>query len=306
MNISRMPRITNSHEYLAGYISGRMSELHAMLDTLQSETHSTELEMQHMRNQIMAIDASIRTQHRGIADRRVRPSLDIYNGIQQFALRELERRESHRGARPPESEAMRARRLRTDRDLDAYASDGRGPVPLENWTVVNPAPSRPIVSANDLRRALEDKRMGRFQWQPAGFDVSNEVQHRSQPQSPEPCESSAQMETDDRAGPSGVEEIENRQRRPQHERRVSTSSSEESRNERRSVNSARSRSSIQTYASSQQSRFRTAQWGIPLPPWGNQLPRRINRNDPGLIGSTEIYVQRPSVEGRERCPPRVI
>lgn len=103
-----------------------MSDLQVMLGMLASDTEFTEFEMQHMRQRIDLNDASVRSQHRDIDNVHLRPKLHIYERTLDLTVNELARRERNRGRRPPESEAMRARRLRTDDDLDAYASDGKG------------------------------------------------------------------------------------------------------------------------------------------------------------------------------------
>lgn len=302
-----MPRIKNTCEFLAGYIKGRMGELHAMLDTLASDTHLSELEMQHMRQRIDLLDASVRSQHRAIEDRRMRPPLNLYEGILSLALQELTRREQHRGQRPPESDAMRARRLRTDSDLDAYASDGKGEVPFENWTVVDPATNRTHVNADDLRRTLDDRRAGRnqCQWEPmVPANNALPIQNENGRIEAEPIAN--QMEVDEnQAGLSGLQRIEEPRRSPvrhRRERNNSSRSSSESPDDRRSINSAWSRSSINSYASSHQTSFTRPQLGIPLPPMLNELPYRIELTDQDLIGRTEIYIQRQSPENRNRCP----
>lgn len=135
-----MPKVTKTCEYLAGYITANMGELQAILDVSASPANLSETEMQNMRARIDLNDASVRQHHRDIEDRRLRPKLNMYERILELSIEELSRRERHRGRQLPESEAMRARRIRSDEDYAPYASDGQGPVLLEYWTLVNTAP----------------------------------------------------------------------------------------------------------------------------------------------------------------------
>lgn len=143
----------------------KQGELQQILSELSSVTRYSEVEILNMRARINSIDAAVRSQHKAIEDRRLQPNLAIYEQILELSLSELTRRENNRGHQPTESDAMRARRLRQD-SLDVYASDGRGEVPLESWTVVLPAPSPGPISANDLRLALNEREEGRFRYEP--------------------------------------------------------------------------------------------------------------------------------------------
>lgn len=162
-------------------MKAKIGDLQANLNILASQERLTELEMHHMRERIDLNDASIRQQHRAIDDRRLRPSLTMYEAILDLAIRKLKRREENKGNKPPESEAMRARRLRTDHDLDAYASDGKGPVPLEYWTTVSPAIDKAPMTANNLRKTLEQRRSGRPRptWGSAAGESSDEEEKRA-------------------------------------------------------------------------------------------------------------------------------
>lgn len=277
-----------------------------MLDTLASEVELTEREMRNMRGRIDAIDQSIHTQSREIYNPLLRPKMRQYQAILDLAIRELERRESHRGRRPPESESMRARRLRSNDDLSGYSSDHRGPVPLERWTTIEreavPAP----VDAVDLRQRLKDRKLGIGQWsyRPA-------IDHISPPRSPSPPPHSVggmqsvciAMGDEDRneAGPSGLQQIVPRRRTPSPSS-MSTDSDDASTGGRpsrpASPQSFRSRSSLASYQSAQMQRQLRPRYDVPLPPIRDQNPRRLDRNDSSLIGISEIYVRRPA----RRCP----
>lgn len=107
---------------------------------------------------------------------------------------------------PPESDDMRARRLRSNDDYDAYASDGNGPVPLEHWTVLTSVPRRLPVSAADLRRALDDRRAGRDQrsdWIPLA-DRHENVDREPDRQLQSAVTRRPPSNVGDGAGPSGV------------------------------------------------------------------------------------------------------
>lgn len=179
----------NSGEFLAGFITSQQTVLQRTLNVLASEEQLTEGEMRRMREDVDLIDASVRRHHRDIHQVRLRPKLTLFERLLDLTLTELTRRERHRGRPVPESEAMRARRLRRDADLDAYASDGQGEVPLESWSLVNPAPQPAPRDAEDLRQILTDRREGRERntwWSPqrtneqSGNEQSRNEQSRNE------------------------------------------------------------------------------------------------------------------------------
>lgn len=131
-----MPRLACSDEFLAGRLAGLISELQRNLDLLTSSRRMSKDELSNMRYLINNLDANWEGQCKDIGDRRWKPKEAIYKSIRDLTIAEIERRERHSGEKPPESEAMRARRLRQHDNLDGYASDGKGPVPLEYWTAV--------------------------------------------------------------------------------------------------------------------------------------------------------------------------
>lgn len=318
-----MPKLVNSPQFLIGVIFTKMQELQVILDTLASEVQLSENEMRNMRRRIDAVDQSIHTQSRAISDPVLRPKMRQYQSILTLTLRELERREQHRGNRPPESEAMRARRLRLDEDLSGYSSDHRGPVPLENWTTVeNPLGPTPIDAA-DLRRRLENRKLGGDQWQyrPA-------IDHQPRPNSPQPSSSGIMSvcvrvngdRNRDEPGPSGLQRVVTRRRTPSPSN-MSTSSDDASTGSRRtrelsphsfrSHNSARSRSSVSSYQSGRMERQTRPRHDIPLPPIRDRNPQELDQHNPDLIGMSEIYIRKPARGcpycGEDhrmyRCPP---
>lgn len=293
--------MTSSCEYLAGIIAGKMSELQSILNMLASINRFSEAEMHNMRERIDLIDASVRCQHRAIHDRRLQPKLNFYEQLLELTLAELSRRENHRGYQPPESDAMRARRLRSNADLDHYASDGRGEVPLEYWTTVEPAPGRVPTDANDLRQRLTNRREGRgwTEWDPTpSVEYRNHVAERHTGMA-----RVSDRNNEEQAGPSGLQQMEST--RSPAPRRTSSDDSSDSTGSQRTRNlshmSARSRSSIRSYQSSRQQQFSRPQYGIALPPMLDELPCQLDRNDTSLVGRSEIYVQRPR-EIHRRCP----
>lgn len=277
-----------------------------MLDTLASEVELTEREMGNMRQRMDAIDQSIHSQSREIYNPLLRPKMRQYQAILDLAIHELERRERFRGRRPPESEPMRSRRLRSDEDLCGYSSDHRGPVPLENWTTVERAPAPAPVDAVDLRQRLKDRKLGNDQWsyRPA-------VDHVPPRRSPSPpLQSACSMRSvcvsmndkcQDGAGPSGLQQIEPRRRAPSPSS-MSTDSDDASTgghpSRPASPLSYRSRSSVASYQSERMQRQLRPRYDVPLPPIRDHNPRQLDRNDPGLIGVSEIYVRRPA----RQCP----
>lgn len=227
----------NTGEYLAGFITAKQGELQGILDTLASDAVFSESEMQHMREKIDLIDATVRSQHRDIQDRRLRQRLTIYEQIMDLTVSELARREQNRGRRPPESE---------------------GP-----------------MSADDLRRALTERREGRYRNEFWGNPIppSGRQIIRTTPRLPSP----STMDTDDSSSSTGG-------RRTRHTSPTST----------------RSRSSIASYVSTRQTSFDRPQRGVALPPILDQIPYLIDRRDRDLIGRSEFYIQKPDRHGR--CP----
>lgn len=301
-----MPRLTKSDQFLAGFITARQSDLQEMLNELASPKFLTENEMHNMRGRIDQIDANVRRQHRDIESPRLRPKLTFYEQVLELALSELTRRERHRGHLPPESDAMRARRLRSNQDLDPYASDGQGEVPLECWTCVNPAPRPAPSNVRDLRERLNDRREGREKvwWsreQPTSSEQSRyDRQHLERQVQCPPETSRPSGGGSDGAGPSGLQRVNSAVRSPSP-RRMETDDSSVSAMSRSirdiSPTSARSRSSIASYVSVQQTAFSEPQTGVPLPPRRDSLPCELNRTDRDLIGRSEIYVRSQVSDG---------
>lgn len=87
-----MPRFSHTDEFLAGYISGKLGELQAMLDVLASPAEMSESKMQNMRRRIDLVDAAVRQQHREIGNPCLRRKLRMYEAVLNLALNELERR----------------------------------------------------------------------------------------------------------------------------------------------------------------------------------------------------------------------
>lgn len=283
-----MPRVANTAQFLAGIITAKMGELQAILDILASPEELTESEMRRMRDRINLIDSSVRQHHRDINIPQLRPKMTFYNRLLELTVTEMERRERHHGRMAPESEAMRARRLRNDEDYEPYASDGTGPVPLEYWGAVSPAPPRVPISANDLRRALENRRTGREQrnnWSPPNDNRDRGRQN--------------ELESDE-PGPSGIQRVQNVSSPSKMDTDDSSASTGGHRTRENSPASARSRSSLGSYVSSRQSTFSRPVSGVPLPPVLEQIPFKITRGDRDLIDRSEIYVRR--TRGNPNCP----
>lgn len=307
-----MPNITQSPEFLAGYILAKMSDLQAILDILASEAPLTESEMRHIRQRIDLIDEAVRRQSGAIHDRRLRPKLTIYENILGLSLRELERRERHRGCRPPESDAMRARRLRVNDDLDGYSSDRRGPTPLEYYTVVSNPPGPVPISAQDLRHALDNRRANpnQHQWPQEAIVEPVEPPHQEEPAGPNQLRSVVVRRDEEEAGPSGMQRMEVMARSPSPDQ-LSTDSdsastgggrarevSPKSYRSRSSIASLGGRSSVSSYVSAYMMPHTRPRHDVPLPPIRDRNPERLERHDPDLIGRAEIYIRRPG----QGCP----
>lgn len=279
-----MPRFMSSEQYLAGYISAKMDVLQVSLNRLASHATFTRTELENMREIINMNDASIRSQHRSIFDMRLRPSLTIYENVLELTLTELARREENRGRPVPESDAMRARRLRSS-DLDAYASDGRGEVPLERWSVINPSLSYHPESAADLRRVLENRRQGR------------EAPEYPNACSQEACSSAQSMMQ--RTSEDWHDEL--------RQRAMAKMEMEQDEDERpnrelspMSVRSCSSVSSFASYVSSKQTEFSSPVSGVSYPPMEDELSTPIDPDDPDLIGRSEFYTRRATAD--TSCP----
>lgn len=265
-----------------------------------------------MLDRINIVDAAVRQQHREIHDPVLRPKLTQFDKLLELAVHELTRREKNRGKMPLESEAMKARRLRTDADYAAYASDDNKPVPLEYWSTVTTIPRRVPISADDLRHALAQRKAGRSdvpEWTPTRQLIDDD-DYENRPQTgvirrrPPVSNLRAQSEnTEDGGGPSGIQTIRSTITRPSPSH-MDTDSDSASTGERpsrdASPRSYRSRSSIGSYISLQQPIAATVQRNIPLPPMLSECPVNLDRRDSQLIGRSEFYVRR-AARGRG-CP----
>lgn len=290
-----MPRIVNDDHWLGGFITAMMDELQRMLNRLASPTTFSRDEIINMRETINSNDATVRAQHRAMNDMRLRPKMNMYEAVLNLAMTELGRREENRGKPVSESPAMAARRLRQP-DLDMYASDGRHEVPLEYWTTVKSVPALQPGSVTDLRQIIDNRRNNRDSgdFRPVGAPLRerNEITDNWD---------------DPIAGPSSSAAV---QRRHETIRAIAVgrldeerASSARSRSERDvSPMSAASRGSRMSYTSSAQSVCSGPLKNVAYPPMADWCPIPLSRDDPNLIGRSEIYV-RPSQRTQiETCP----
>lgn len=291
----QMPKFTSSSQWMAGHISAKINELQRMLNLLGSDSVMSRAEIINMRGVINGNDRSLRSQHQSIDDIRLRPSLVMYEQILNLAIVELGRREDNKGHPVPESEAMRARRLRQP-NLDTYASDGNRETPLECWTVPTSAPPVTAGSATDLRDVIEDRRNKREEcvFRPIGEPSPERTEITDKWNEPKPGPSSAT-----------VRERHEKIRKIAHEQleRETTGSvkSYRSRSTRDgSPVSVSSHSSRVSYVSRAQSAFSEPIRGVAYPPMADWCPYPIQADDAGLIGRSEIYV-RP-LTGNQQCP----
>lgn len=312
-----MPRLRASAHFRAGFISARMADLWSILDQLRSAASISPTEMQSIRERIASIDVNVRMHHRDIDDPLVRPKLREYDELLEMTFGYLARREANDGRQVPETEAMRAARLRKD-DLDMYASDGTHEIPIERMSVVTVTPRFRPISAADLRAKLDRQRAGETLWgyEPQDSQApgnagreSNLPRSRNEPQREAPARRLVPI-GDANANQSlygGVRfrwsydrdqsEARGRSRSRQQQCNQTSQSHDSS-----TSSSTYSRSSLShaSYESSRQEVFSRPRNRVTFPPMGTELPHEIRRDDPNIVGMSELYVHHPT--GDRSCP----
>lgn len=298
---------------MVGYISAKMDDLNILLNELESPTPFSRYEMQHMRDRIASIDAAVRAQHKEIESPLVRPKLTQYETMWRIAIDYLSRREDRDGRPVEEHEARRAARWRSA-DMELYASDRRGPVPLEEY--------RP-ADANDLRhilpersqgggwRALDEPTTSRGQRRPRHgepilertLDRANELRYerRRHESVQQPLYGGAENQrpyvskrTQNRSDVDSMERPAVRRRSFSELSTTSESSIETPPpSSVRSAISGGSSVSRVSYASSAQRVGSRPMNQVAFPPVRNELPYPIRADDPSLIGVTEIFTHPP-------------
>lgn len=318
-----MPRLVTDQSFLVGFIASKMDDLSVMLNELESTVTFTARELQRMRDQLAARDAAIRQQHRAISDPLVRPKLTQYETMWRIALDYLKRREENDGRPVEESEARRAARLRSP-DLEAYASDGDGPVPLEVMTVTTMVNDFRPVDADDLRQILTSRRAGGTL---RDLDASTTADGRPRLRRDEPVPERPLRSRDgtppgatDRplyGGAGTSREVDDRPLYGGGEDRPKRGRDQLSRTDSLERPVARVRTysgstmsltgstiSRASYASSYQQIADRPVDRVAFPPVQDELPYPISANDTGLLGLSEIYTHPPDevVAGVRPCP----
>lgn len=180
----------------------------------------------------------------------------------------------------------------TKSEREYYASDNEEEMPLEHLSTIFTTPSyRPIkfrlgersgsndgasTSAQaDLRHRIRSARP------PAGFGATYREHRRRDDSSPETSLASKSTESSCTSGSS-----QNKENRSQKNASARPA--------------PRSESSQYSYASQPQERFARPVRDRPYPPFGLAPPTPLVRKDPKLIGSSEVYVRRPT--NPDLCP----
>lgn len=160
-----------------------------------------------------------------------------------------------------------------DDSLSIYASDNDEPFPLSRMSVLNPSST----------------------FQPVQFEA---------PASPEePVAGPSHQEEDAeerRLRRIAREQVEARRREEQRSsqfvkgRASEPPRSERSRSELNSNDGAPSQASFASYVSAPQQPHSAPLTGVTYPPMHERCPKNLARNDPNLVGMSEIYTRRPS------------
>lgn len=301
-----MPRLASTPDFVGGIIYGRIEELQGILNELQAPTTLTLAELERMRERIDLIDAAIRSLRRENNHQDVRKMVDKYENRCKTVIDYLERREQNAGRPLGETEAHRAAKLRHS-DLDMYATDRKHKVPMQYYSVVQPTSTFQPVSAKDLREQLNRRREGEVRVFDNPVAVDGQRRARRGERTPFQLQSVRQaLPASSLSSTSSDEPLYGGERRlrpyatrRQREESDSANSIPCQRARRRSpslastVRTATTRVSASTtssYRSATMKQARGPQYGVPLPPFANGLPYRIQAGDAELIGKTEIFV----------------
>lgn len=226
------------------------------------------------------IELTVQTQTKLVSDECVRPKLLEYNALNALAEKWLAQRAEGDGSAPEEQPlemqfgqvtgSMLAGRPQIEEvdadELELYASENEDPMPMERWSTVKPTSS----------------------YRPVHFEPTNAI---------EPMPSTSKQADLRQA-------LE--QRRPAQCGALQVARNKQSRgdgpmNQQCANETAPSERSHASYVSTKQEKFMAPVTGRAYPPFRRELPIALSRQDPNIIGISEIFVH-PAQADAHICP----
>lgn len=296
----KMPKCTYTPELLVGYIIGKVESLRAIIHRLSSDRVFTANELDYMRQDVRDIDQEVHTQSRMCKDERLGPKMKEYDQLsemvkgllEQGLVRANEAGTSHHAttsqapavslndlAASVSNVLRRPHREATREDLEIYASDNEEPLPLE------------LMSTMVVTR----------RYSPVRFDRSPDDQSNGAVASVSMSARGSDLRQDLDRRRASIN-VESREQRDVSRRSNVPGRSNESNRPSVAVNSgsvrgrspdARSTVSSMSYVSSGQETFSCPVRNRPYPPMTRVLPVALSRNDPTIIGRSEVFVHPP-------------
>lgn len=303
-----MPRLPHNSSFLAGYVHRVMEQLRGIVHQLDERRNFSEYEIGHIERSIMGIDADMKCQRRCIDnDSDLQKKMLEYDQLLKMAHRGLKEVQAlNRDGAQPDSQSSPIQfgdvdmaeydeprrsvfaRLDLQRDEDEqdtislFASDCEAEIPVHRMSVIKSAPSyEPIkfsAPANPIKQATGASQRENV----AGEDglrqlARQEIERRHRREQSKVVSSKSQIVLNHRGEPV----------------RIGPTASERSRSELDSNYGARSQSSFASYVSSAQRVHATPLTNITYPPILDKCPINMARNDPTLIGRSEIFTTKP-------------
>lgn len=300
-----MPKQVYTGDFVVGWVHARMEQLRKIIHRLENVPDFSLRELMHLRDDILNIDVEVQLQEKMVKDDRIKPKMVEYRALLRRAVVTRERREQRARAieagddrNPPiqfddvgQQEAARASPSLST--LDIYASDNEEPLPLELMSQIKPAPDyqpirmpspepsnepQPSTSRQaDLREQLEERQ------QVGSYGVRHENRENSRN--------------------NGAQRGRDRERHYGQSRVfVPSRASDRSRSDLRSrAETTTSASSYASYVSTPQEQFSAPVTHRTYPPIRRNPPTPLVRNDPTLIGSSEIFTH-PPMGSPKICP----
>lgn len=298
----RMPKCTYTPEFLAGYIRCQMETVRRILYRLENQVNFTIRELENVRIELDDANSQAQFQAYLVKDESIRPIMKEFFALMQRSMEQRERRvQRQRAIGAGDDSVPRALQIgepdramvvdpivRTREDLEPYASDNEEPFPLELMSAVRPGRN----------------------FEPVRFEVTvpNEIVRNPEPST------SQQADLRDRLEQQHAHQSRERDRRGellrgrgrgrvwQSRTFVPSQTSERSRSIVRDNASVTSTaSSYASYVSRPMEELSGPVGGRTFPPIRREPPTPLVRNDPGLIGSSEVYVHPPQ-DDPHMCP----
>lgn len=323
-----MPKVTTA-EFLVGYVHAKMEQLRSITHRLQPEGDFTTTELVHISQEILDIDVEVHGQSRTVDDERVNPKMTEYYALLSLAERLVKEKRkataitsaqaegpeavaSGSQILPEEIEPTRSVRKTANADLTIVTTNTPpATVPITPGSVLNPAAS-PFQPINHVPTRNISPEQGTEPPRVDTLDI-----YASDSEEPLPLELLSTIRSakpykpitfEPKGNRSSQREVRNGRGRdhnwadaqdeegawggqpesPQNSHDRSDSQSQ------RSVTS-NGAASFASYTSSQQSSFSRPVSGITYPPFSVRMPKAtlLSRNDPNIIGRSEIFTHPP-------------